>query len=184
MKNIGFFLSENFQFLVVKFSVYLNRHIFVILRHCLFLISSSGASGRLCFVIVAVLYDCGIFLVFSFICCCFLSMSLVVLLFVTHLTSRRLCCMIVAFLGISTYRFMQGVCCAIISSSSLAGLGGSVGCAVRLETRRSRVQPPPRSATFFRGDWPWNIFYGHSLPSADSRRAVVSFWPKNVHNTG
>ena len=28
------------------------------------------------------------------------------------------------------------------------GLGGSVGCAVRLETRMSRVQPPPRSATF------------------------------------
>ena len=66
----------------------------------------------------------------------------------------------------------------------LIGLGGSVGCAVRLETRRSRVQPPPRSATFFRGDWSWNIFYGHSLPSADSRRAVVSFWRKNVHNTG
>ena len=33
-------------------------------------------------------------------------------------------------------------------------------------------------------DWSWNIFYGHSLPSADSRRAVVSFWRKNVHNTG
>ena len=66
----------------------------------------------------------------------------------------------------------------------MAGLGGSVGCAVRLETRRSRVQPPPRSATFFRGDWSWNIFYDHSLPSADSRRAVVSFWRKNVHNTG
>ena len=32
------------------------------------------------------------------------------------------------------------------------GLGGSVGCAVQRETRRSRVQPPPRSATFFRGD--------------------------------
>ena len=32
--------------------------------------------------------------------------------------------------------------------------------------------------------WSWNIFYGHSLPSADSRRAVVSFWRKNVHNTG
>ena len=28
------------------------------------------------------------------------------------------------------------------------------------------------------------IFYGHSLPSADSRRAVVSFWRNNVHNTG
>ena len=26
--------------------------------------------------------------------------------------------------------------------------------------------------------------YGHSLPSADSRRAVVSFWRKNVHSTG
>ena len=65
-----------------------------------------------------------------------------------------------------------------------AGLGSSVGCSVRLETRRSRVQPPPRSATFFHGDWSWNIFYGHSLPSADSRRAVVSFSRKNVHNTG
>ena len=32
--------------------------------------------------------------------------------------------------------------------------------------------------------WSWNIFYGHSLPSADSTRAVVSFWRKNVHNTG
>ena len=30
----------------------------------------------------------------------------------------------------------------------VASLGGSVGCAVRLETRRSRVQPPSRSATF------------------------------------
>ena len=65
-----------------------------------------------------------------------------------------------------------------------AGLSGSVGCAVRLETRRSRVQPLPRSATFFRGDGSWNIFYGHSLPSADSIRAVLSFWRKNVHNTG
>ena len=55
---------------------------------------------------------------------------------------------------------------------------------VRLETRRSRVRPPPRLATFFRGDWSWNILYGHSLPSADSRRAVVSFWRKNVHTTG
>ena len=27
-------------------------------------------------------------------------------------------------------------------------------------------------------------FLNHSLPSADSRRAVVSFWQKNVHNTG
>ena len=75
------------------------------------------------------------------------------------------------------WHFMQ-----IVSSG--ASLGGSVGCAVRLETRRLQVQPPPRSATFFRGDWSWNIFYGHSLPSPDSRRAIVSFWQKNVHNTG
>ena len=43
---------------------------------------------------------------------------------------------------------------------------------------------PGGSATFFRGDWSWNISYGHSLPSADSRRVVVSLWQKNVHNTG
>ena len=29
MKNIRIFLSENFPFLVVKFSIYLNRHVFV-----------------------------------------------------------------------------------------------------------------------------------------------------------
>ena len=63
-------------------------------------------------------------------------------------------------------------------------LGGSVRYAIRLETRRSWVQHPPRSATFFCGDWSWNIFYGHSLPSAESRRAVFSCWRKNVHNTG
>ena len=36
----------------------------------------------------------------------------------------------------------------------------------------------------FRRDWSWNIFQGHSLPSADSRRAVVSFWRKNAHRNG
>ena len=43
---------------------------------------------------------------------------------------------------------------------------------------------PTEIGNIFHGDWSWNIFYGHSLPSADSRRAVVSFWRKNVHNTG
>ena len=33
-----------------------------------------------------------------------------------------------------------------------ACLGGTLGCGIQLETRRSRVQPPPRSATFFHGD--------------------------------
>ena len=31
MKKISEFLSENFQFLVVKFSVYLNRHVLVMI---------------------------------------------------------------------------------------------------------------------------------------------------------
>ena len=44
---------------------------------------------------------------------------------------------------------------------------------VWLVIRRSRVQYPPDSATFFLGDWSWNTFYGHSLPSADSRRAAA-----------
>ena len=30
-------------------------------------------------------------------------------------------------------------------------------------------------------DWSWNHFYSHSLPSTDSRRAVVSYWQKYVH---
>ena len=33
----------------------------------------------------------------------------------------------------------------------------------------------------FLGDWSWNPFYGYSLPTADSSRAVVSYWWKDVH---
>ena len=32
MKNVRVFLSENFQFLEVKFSIYLNRRVFVMCR--------------------------------------------------------------------------------------------------------------------------------------------------------
>ena len=35
--------------------------------------------------------------------------------------------------------------------------------------------------TFFRGDCSWNHFYGNSLPTADSSRAVVSYQRKDVH---
>ena len=38
------------------------------------------------------------------------------------------------------------------------------------------------SGTFFREDLVMNFFYGHSPSSADSRRAVVSYWRKNVHS--
>ena len=34
MTNIRFFLSKNFHFLVVKFSVYLNRHVFIMSLIC------------------------------------------------------------------------------------------------------------------------------------------------------
>ena len=88
------------------------------------------------------------------------------------------------FLWFVRFMILPNITLGLVINAQAAGLGGSFGCAVRLETRRWRVQPPPRSATFFRGDWSWNIFYGHSLPSADSRRVVISFWRKNVHNTG
>ena len=70
-----------------------------------------------------------------------------------------------------------------------ASLGGSFGCAVRPETRRSRVQPLPKSATFLEIDREIFSTVILFLPliqvaSTDSSRAVVSFWPKNVHNTG
>ena len=42
--------------------------------------------------------------------------------------------------------------------------------------------PGPVAQSFQRiRDWAWNIFCGHSPPSADSRRAVVSYKQKYVH---
>ena len=35
--------------------------------------------------------------------------------------------------------------------------------------------------TFFCLDWSWNHFYDHSLPTADSSRAVVSYWRKDMY---
>ena len=53
MRNIRFF-SENFQFLVVKFSIYLNKHVFVMLatgchrlyRNFFFFLGGGGGGGR------------------------------------------------------------------------------------------------------------------------------------------
>ena len=50
MKNIRVFLSENFQFLMVKFSIYLNRRVFVMV---------SGLT-------LPVLHHCAVFLLFFF----------------------------------------------------------------------------------------------------------------------
>ena len=59
------------------------------------------------------------------------------------------------------------------------------GPVARSDARSSGIQEVAgRSsgpATFFRGDWPENHFYGHSFPTADSGRAFTSYWRKNVH---
>ena len=49
MKNIRFFLSEKFHFLAVTFSVYLNRHVFVMEKQswifCLIVLNSGAISN-------------------------------------------------------------------------------------------------------------------------------------------
>ena len=59
-----------------------------------------------------------------------------------------------------------------------AGCASSVGCAFRLVSRRSRVRP---AHSFVEICMVMKKFYDHCLPSADSRRTVVSYWRKNVH---
>ena len=44
-----------------------------------------------------------------------------------------------------------------------------------------RCHRDPDQVPYFRGDWSWNYFYGHSPPSDDSRRAVVNSKLKYVH---
>ena len=49
-ETISEFLPENFHFLVVKFSVYLNRHVFIMIRHLTkfyFLVTDSNLSACL-----------------------------------------------------------------------------------------------------------------------------------------
>ena len=61
-----------------------------------------------------------------------------------------------------------------------AGPGSSVGCrsAWHADSRRFNLQV--QQQTFVK-IWSWNNFYGHSRPTADSSRTVVSYWQKNVH---
>ena len=47
MKNISF-LSENFQFLEVKFSIYLNRRVFVMLRKICLIHPKHGTLELMC----------------------------------------------------------------------------------------------------------------------------------------
>ena len=61
-----------------------------------------------------------------------------------------------------------------------AGSAKSVRCAVRLVFRRSQVRSSGQAPSFVE-IWSWNNFSGHSLPAADSSRAVVSYWRKYGH---
>ena len=51
----------------------------------------------------------------------------------------------------------------------------TTGLGARSDSRRLEVtgSTPPRPASFFCEGWPRNIFYCHSLPSADSRRKGI-----------
>ena len=62
-----------------------------------------------------------------------------------------------------------------------AGRTSSVGCAYRLVSRRSRVRSSRPAHSFLEICMVMKKIYDHCLPSADSRRAVVSYWRKNVH---
>ena len=65
-------------------------------------------------------------------------------------------------------------------TSQIAKRGSSIECASAWYADGRGFDPHVRR-TFFRGDLGKKKIYGHSLPSADSRRAIVSYWRKNVH---
>ena len=58
------FLSENFHFLVVKFSVYLNRHDFIIYKHLLYRDSFPGIYDGFLVFIFYFLFDVVLFFYF------------------------------------------------------------------------------------------------------------------------
>ena len=61
-----------------------------------------------------------------------------------------------------------------------AGPGSSVECTSAWHADFRRFNPRVRQHSFVK-IWSWNNFYGHSRPTADSSRTVVSYWQKNVH---
>ena len=72
------------------------------------------------------------------------------------------------------------------SPTKLAGPRSAVGnvsgyrCVSDCRSRGREFDPGP--VPYFRGDWSWNDFYGHSPPFRwNSRRVVVSYKRKYVH---
>ena len=72
---------------------------------------------------------------------------------------------------------------SIYSPETGGGLGGSVGCAVRLETRRSRVQPRRgRQHSFVETDHEIFSMVIRSLPLI--QEGQLSVFGERMHNTG
>ena len=59
-----------------------------------------------------------------------------------------------------------------------AGRGSSVGSVSAWHANNPEFDPHIQHILWI---WSWNNFYGHFPSSADSRRAAVSNWWKNVH---
>ena len=66
---------------------------------------------------------------------------------------------------------------------SEAGPASAVGSESNCGSRDRKFRAPAQPHNFH-GDWSWNNFYSHSLPSSDSRMAVVSYWWKHVNLLG
>ena len=60
------------------------------------------------------------------------------------------------------------------------GRGSSIGSEFAWHASGPEFDPHVRHILSWRL-WSWKHFYGHSPSSADSRRVVVSYWRKNVH---
>ena len=60
-------------------------------------------------------------------------------------------------------------------------MGKVSGCRYVSDCRSRGGKFDPSPVPYFHGDWSWNNFYPHSPPFADSRRVVVSYKQKYVH---
>ena len=69
---------------------------------------------------------------------------------------------------------------ATISLPYLTPIEISIGSVSSWHASGPQFDPHIRHRYSFLETWSWKNFYGHSPFSADSRRAVVSYWRKNV----
>ena len=84
--------------------------------------------------------------------------------------------------GFVTRRLLCDSSCIRVRDEALylkAGPGSLVGCGPPgIQTVAGLIL---ETGSILCGDWSWNHFYSHSLPTTDSSRAVVSYWWKDVH---